>query len=189
LRRDIFLIYYRDSLAEIRKIVKEGKPAFADVVQRTESIRSSYPHLGARESIYSVEGDNGNTQSTRYSSSIWSDREFDFDDVIVTTKVYRQALAAVRAGKRRRDRPYSEEHVNDTSYIATIRSVEGQRGQGQQGQDQQGQDQQGEDQQGEDQQEQDQQEQDQQEQVEAIIKGEDIEPNILVNLVPTISIL
>jgi len=34
-----------------------------------------------------------------YANSIWSDREFDFDDLIVNSQAYRRALAATRAGR------------------------------------------------------------------------------------------
>jgi hypothetical protein len=91
---------HRDSLSEIKKIVEEGRPAFADTIQRTQSLRSSYPQIGVAESIYSRDDREDGGDAEEYASSIWSDREFDFDDLIVSSKVYRRALAAARAGKQ-----------------------------------------------------------------------------------------
>ncbi|KAF2813324.1 uncharacterized protein BDZ99DRAFT_253794 [Mytilinidion resinicola] len=88
-----------DSLAEIKKIVEEGRPAFADTIQRTQSLRSSYPQIGVPESVYSRDDREGGGEVEEYAASIWSDRQFDFDDLIVNSKAYRRALAAARAGK------------------------------------------------------------------------------------------
>ena len=90
---------YRDSLAEIERMVEEAKPALANTFQRTQSLPSSHPQISVPDSIYSRE-DREDDEVEEYASSIWSDRDFDFNDLIVNSKVYCRALAAARASKQ-----------------------------------------------------------------------------------------
>ncbi|ORX96295.1 hypothetical protein BCR34DRAFT_619730 [Clohesyomyces aquaticus] len=89
-----------DSLADLRKLVEEGRPALVDTVNRTQSLRSSHPAIDVAESIFSRDDQGSGIDPTEYTSSIISDREFDFDDLIVNSKVYRRAFIAANSGNQ-----------------------------------------------------------------------------------------
>jgi hypothetical protein len=89
-----------DSLAEIKRLIEEGRPSLAQAVQKTQSLRYSHPRVNVSASIYwNGERDDG-IETEDYPGSIWSDREFDFDDMIVNSRAYRRALAAARTRKQ-----------------------------------------------------------------------------------------
>jgi hypothetical protein len=110
----------RDSLAEIKKLVEEGRPALVDTVQTTRSLRSSHPKLGVPRSIYSTDDREDGTDPVEAPISIWSEHEFDFDDIVVNSRAYRQALAAARAGKQSAHQPAIVGDLIDFSDAATI---------------------------------------------------------------------
>lgn len=89
-----------DSLAEIKKLVEEGRPALAQTAQRTQSLRLSNSQIDVPESIFSKNDDGVASVLGDRPGSIWLEREFDFDDLVVNSQVYRRALAAARAGKQ-----------------------------------------------------------------------------------------
>jgi GAF domain-containing protein len=67
----------------------------AESIRRTESLRQSHPEIDFPASIYSVD-DRRNIYSTDPSIAGASELEFEFDDLIVNSKVYRRVLASAR---------------------------------------------------------------------------------------------
>lgn len=72
----------------------------ANTVQRTQSLRSSHPHIDVPNSICWKDDREQADGDEEYPASIWSDKEFDFDDLIVNSKAYRRVFAVAKAGKQ-----------------------------------------------------------------------------------------
>jgi len=85
-----------DSLAEVKKLIQDGRPVLANTVQTSRSLRVSYPDIDVPESIYSGDDDfRSAVESINSHNSRCSDRAFMFDDEIVNSRVYRRALEVV----------------------------------------------------------------------------------------------
>ena len=84
----------RDSLSEIKQLLKQKAPELKQNIERTESLRRSYPSVRVAESIYNQE--DRMSIYTAANSSMPSDLEFDFDDIVVNSAAYQRVLAAAR---------------------------------------------------------------------------------------------
>lgn len=93
---------------EEKKLLEKNKVTFEKTVERTKSLRESNPNIRVRESIYSKEPqDSSDAFSVRTSISFESCRayqpseiEFDFDDQLVNSQVYRRMLAKALAKEK-----------------------------------------------------------------------------------------
>jgi len=81
-----------DSLKEIKQLPFDNKPIIAETLKRMESLRLSNPEVDVPASIY-IPDDRRSIYSIDSAMARDSMIEFDFDDVIVNSKVYRQVLA------------------------------------------------------------------------------------------------
>ena len=85
----------RDSLAEIKQLLSEKAPDLREVVKSTESLRNSYPSVNVAEQIYS-EADRMSIYAESDPFVASSQLEFDFDDLVVDSAVYRRVMAAAK---------------------------------------------------------------------------------------------
>ena len=80
---------YSESLFDIRRLLDNNTAVLEQVAKRTKALRTSHPTVKAPESIYEASYDTqsiyGNAASTLGAS------EFEFDDLIVNSRVYRRA--------------------------------------------------------------------------------------------------
>ena len=87
--------YRRDSLAEIKQLLNDKAPDLREVLKSTKSLRHSYPSVNVAESIYN-EADRMSIYSESDPIVASSQLEFDFDDVVVDSAVYRRVMAAAK---------------------------------------------------------------------------------------------
>jgi hypothetical protein len=85
----------RDSLSEIKQLLKQKAPHLREVAKSTQSLRHSYPSVDVAESIYS-EADRVSVHSSSDLTIPSSELEFDFDDIVVDSAAYRRAMTAAR---------------------------------------------------------------------------------------------
>lgn len=81
----------RDSLAEIKQLLKVKAPDFRKVAQSTQSLRHSYPSVDVAESIYN-EADRVSVFSESAPIIASSKLRFDFDDAVAESTAYRRAM-------------------------------------------------------------------------------------------------
>lgn len=86
-----------DSLAEIKQMLERNNDTFVQTAERTRSLREENPGIEAPTSIYGKDNREGSIYSTDISVNAPSELEFDFDDQIVNSKVYRRMLAQAMA--------------------------------------------------------------------------------------------
>jgi hypothetical protein len=86
-----------DSLLEIKQLLDRNNDTFVQVAESTRSLREDNPGIDVPTSIYGKEDEAESIRSTIVSVVAPSDQEFDFDDLIVSSKVYRKFLAEAMA--------------------------------------------------------------------------------------------
>lgn len=85
----------RDSLTEITHLLKQKAPETREVMERTKSLRRSYPSVRVTNSLYNHENERSVFAATE-SIFASSELEFDFDDAVVNSAAYRRAFAAAK---------------------------------------------------------------------------------------------
>lgn len=85
----------RDSLSEIKQLLKQKSPHLREVAESIEYLRHSYPTIDVAESIYS-EADRVSVHSSSDLITPSSEPEFDFDDIVVDSAAYRRVMTTAR---------------------------------------------------------------------------------------------
>lgn len=78
-------------------MLERNNDTFVQTAERTRSLREANPNINAPTSIYNKDDNEGSIYSTDISVIAPSEQEFDFDDQIVNSKVYRKLLAQAMA--------------------------------------------------------------------------------------------
>lgn len=86
----------RDSLAEMKQMLHRYHEVLDVAIQRTASLRKSYPTVKVPDPILSID-DRQSVYSRDPSISGDSTTEFDFDAEVFNSQSYRQALKSARA--------------------------------------------------------------------------------------------
>lgn len=85
----------RDSLGGIKQLLNQNRPLLAESIRRTESLKQSHPEITFPASIYSEEycrSFYSNAPSIARDSNL----DFEFDDLVINSQVYRRVLASAR---------------------------------------------------------------------------------------------
>jgi hypothetical protein len=90
------LNYKRESIAEIKQLLGQKSHVLSESIRRTQSLKQSNPSISFPASIYSRD-DRQSVSSNAPSTSGASRFNFEFDDLLINSKVYRQVLASARA--------------------------------------------------------------------------------------------
>jgi hypothetical protein len=117
----------RDSLAEITQLLQQIAPELKKNVARTNSIQRSHPSVKVPDSIFSRE-ERQSIRSAADSVMASSELEFDFDDIIVNSMVYRRILAEAKSQTRSpAPTDHSNEDILDQSDSSTIKQSKSER--------------------------------------------------------------
>jgi hypothetical protein len=81
----------RDSLSEIKQLLKQKAPRLREVIHSIQSLRHSYPSIDVAESIYS-DADRASIHSESAPMIASSELDFDFDDIVVDSAAYRRVM-------------------------------------------------------------------------------------------------
>lgn len=92
-----------------------NRSTLAESINRTQSLKKSHPGVDVPASIFSPDD-----RQSLYSISGDTEQEFDFDDDIVNSKVYRRHLAALRKPAVKNQEPIIEGDLIDSSDSRTI---------------------------------------------------------------------
>ncbi|KAE8446167.1 hypothetical protein EG329_012392 [Mollisiaceae sp. DMI_Dod_QoI] len=84
-----------DSLGEIQQMLAQNRPILTESIKRTQSLRHSHPQVVFPPSVFSQD-DRQSIYSNAPSITGASELEFDFDDLIVNSRVYRRVLASAK---------------------------------------------------------------------------------------------
>ncbi|CZR67753.1 uncharacterized protein PAC_17652 [Phialocephala subalpina] len=107
------------SLENIMQALNQNRPILAESIRKTQSLKQSYPEVDVPASIFSHD-DCQSLYSNAPSITGASELEFEFDDDIVNSKVYRRALAYARGKTLKNDQPIIEGDLIDLSDSQTI---------------------------------------------------------------------
>ena len=83
--------FHRDSLTEIKQLLKQKAPHLREVIHSTQCLRHSYPSIDVAESMYS-EADRASIHSESAPMIASSELDFDFDDIVVDSAAYRRVM-------------------------------------------------------------------------------------------------
>ena len=116
-----------DSLGEIRQLLSQNRPVITESIRKTKLLKESHPQINVPDSIYDS-GDRLSIYSAGVSIAGVSALEFEFDDLIVNSKVYRRVLKSAMekaSEKTEYDRGVIEGDLIDLSDSPTIAAVQG----------------------------------------------------------------
>jgi Tfp pilus assembly protein PilF len=113
----------RDSLEEIKQLLQRNNDVFVATAERTRSLRESTPTMNVPNSIYGGDERERSIYSTAISLVAPSEIEFDFDDQIVNSRVYRRMLAQAMMKTTPSDIEVIEGDLIDFSDVATIKET------------------------------------------------------------------
>jgi hypothetical protein len=84
-----------ESIADIRKLVRENSATLEQVVKRSQTLRRSHPRIRVPESMFSHEGGayRNEAEDAADAESIIKSTDFSFDDEVINSKAYRRAMA------------------------------------------------------------------------------------------------
>jgi DNA-binding transcriptional MocR family regulator len=102
-------------------VLDSNRNTFTRVAEKTQSLRESEPDMKVPRSIYGPDDNAGSISSSGVSIVAPSDLEFDFDDQIVNSKVYRKFLAQAIQKKQVNDMNVVEGDLIDFSDELTIK--------------------------------------------------------------------
>jgi hypothetical protein len=88
---DVIADCFRDSLSEIKQLLKQKAPCLQEAAESTQSLRRSYPSIDVAESIYN-EADRVSMHSGSSPMIASSELDFDFDDIVVDSAAYRRVM-------------------------------------------------------------------------------------------------
>ncbi|KAF4628319.1 hypothetical protein G7Y89_g9827 [Cudoniella acicularis] len=91
-------LLHMQSMSEITGLLRTKTRVFQQAASEACSLRDAHPELDVPESIFEHERDDSGSTIRNLASTI-DDREFTFDDIIVNSKSYRRALAAVQTSR------------------------------------------------------------------------------------------
>jgi len=90
----------RTSMEERHRSVDDNQAMIQNIAHEAQSLRELYPSVKVAQSILEAPSDFGSILGdTRF--SIISDREFEFDDLVVNSQAYRRALIAAKRDLRK----------------------------------------------------------------------------------------
>ncbi|PMD16650.1 hypothetical protein NA56DRAFT_752922 [Hyaloscypha hepaticicola] len=112
-----------NSLEEIKELLQRHNDVFATTAERTRSLRESTPTMNVPNSIYGGGGRERSIYPSAISVAGSSGIEFDFDDQIVNSKVYKRMLAQAMTKTMASDVEAIEGDVIDSSGVATIKET------------------------------------------------------------------
>jgi hypothetical protein len=118
----------RDSLSEIKQLLKQKAPYLREAAESTQYLRRSYPLIDVAESIYH-ETDRVSMHSGSSPMTAPSELDFDFDDIVVDSAAYRRVMRRY-AFDLRQDRAHEgliggkEEIITDTNRDRAIEKNE-----------------------------------------------------------------
>jgi hypothetical protein len=104
-------------------VLNQSRPALAESIRTTQSLKQSHPDIVFPASIYSVD-DRRSIYSNTTSVAGDSEIEFEFDDLVVNSKVYRRVLASSRRKVPETDRDVIEGDLIDLSDSQTISAAQ-----------------------------------------------------------------
>jgi hypothetical protein len=119
---------FRDSLSEIKQLLKQKAPCLREAAESTQYLRRSYPLIDVAESIYH-ETDRVSMHSGSSPMTAPSELDFDFDDIVVDSAAYRRVMRRY-AFDLRQDRAHEgliggkEEIITDTNRDRAIEKNE-----------------------------------------------------------------
>lgn len=99
--------------------LNQNRPILAESIRKTQSLKQSHPEVDVPASIFSHDH-RQSLYSNAPSITGASELEFEFDDDIVNSKVYRRALAYARGKTLKNDQPIIEGDLIDLSDSQTI---------------------------------------------------------------------
>jgi hypothetical protein len=102
----------RDSLLEITQLLQRNAQDLQETAERTRSLRRSHPQVNVAESIYNRD-DRMSVYSAGDSMLASSEINFDFDDMVIDSTVYRRVLAAAKQHTERLNRNEPNEDMAD----------------------------------------------------------------------------
>lgn len=105
-------------------MLEYNNDVFVQTAERTRSLREENPGINAPTSIYGKDDRAESIYSTDISVIAPSDQEFDFDDQIVNSKVYRKLLAQALAKGNLGPSEVVEGDLIDFSDEATVKARE-----------------------------------------------------------------
>lgn len=113
-----------DTLADIKHMLQGYTTVFTDSVQRAKSFRqSAAASHNVPESIYGDGGNRDNTYEVDAFSIAASEREFDFDDLVVNSKIYRRVLAQAKHRAHETGQPVIESDLGDLIDLTDAETV------------------------------------------------------------------
>lgn len=80
---------------EISNLLQRNAPDLQKTIERIHSLLVSHPHIEVALSLYSQE-DQDSVFASKNCLQAPSELKFDFDDIVVDSTAYRQALAAAQ---------------------------------------------------------------------------------------------
>ncbi|KAF2669340.1 hypothetical protein BT63DRAFT_258973 [Microthyrium microscopicum] len=116
-------LLHTESLASITQLLNSNQPTLSKNVERTQSLRRSIPGVRIPESIYSAEDEDvPSVYSYDPTGDASSAIEFEFDDMIINSQVYRKVVAAAMSRTPSRPTEEIEGDLIDLSDAATIKA-------------------------------------------------------------------
>jgi hypothetical protein len=117
-----------DTLAEVKQMLHSYTAVFTQSVQRAKSFRQSAASHNIPESIYDGGGQRNSILDVEVDvfSIAASEQEFDFDDLIVDSKIYRRVLAQAKHRAHENRQPVVEGDIGDLIDLTdaeTLRNV------------------------------------------------------------------
>ncbi|PQE15068.1 Serine threonine kinase (Kin4) protein [Rutstroemia sp. NJR-2017a BVV2] len=96
--RDFWTVFVdnRESIGEIKQVLGHKSHVLIESIRRTQSLKQSHPSMSFPASIHSMD-DHQSVSANAPSISGASGVNFEFDDLIVNSRVYRQVFASARA--------------------------------------------------------------------------------------------
>jgi TolA-binding protein len=113
----------RDSLEEIKQLLQRNNNVFVATAERTRSLRESTPTMNVPNSIYGGDERERSIYSAAISLATPSEIEFDFDDQIVNSRVYRRMLAQAMTKTTASDVEVIEGDLINFVDVATIKET------------------------------------------------------------------
>ncbi|KAH7340024.1 hypothetical protein BKA66DRAFT_434941 [Pyrenochaeta sp. MPI-SDFR-AT-0127] len=104
-----------ESIADIRKLVKDNSVTLDQVVKRSRTLRESHPRLKIPESVFSKESQ---IEDATDADSIVRSADFAFDDEVINSKAYRRAMALYTSQNETKTPRVAEKELVDDDVTA-----------------------------------------------------------------------